>query len=84
MIFWVMDIFVGYPLVCLGMCACDLEWYSSVFDVFGLFLYALQLARRTSASFIGAFLEKYLVFNNARSLVHGWLVFMGLGKKVYI
>ena len=45
-IFWVMDILVGYPLVCLGICACDLEWYSSLLDVFGLFLYALQLARR--------------------------------------
>ena len=35
--------------------------FEYILDVFGLFMYALQLAGGTSASCMGAFLEEYLV-----------------------
>ena len=42
----------GYQLVCLSMFACKWVCYSKLFDVF---------IKRTSPSFMGAILKKYLV-----------------------
>ena len=68
-VFKILYICVGFLLVCLGMWVFDWECWSAFFDVLVCFWYTLQLARCTSASFMGEFLKENFVIHPALDMV---------------
>ena len=55
-------------LICLSMVMCILVSSSKFLDVVDFLLFGLQLSGHTNSSYIGAFLEEYLVLDKRKQL----------------